>query len=378
MEMQEGILGYAKLRRWNVQVIEHEPNRKSIKELISFWQPDGIIVEGCMDERGTLLSNVSSHVPVVYLMCNPKNLGGRALRIERDNKSLGNAAAKEFLSCGIMTFGYFGFTNLFWSVMRQEAFAEALKLNGHPVRVFVRDFFEGGDRTLDRSSRQKFVEWIRQLPKPCGILAANDMLAVELLNVCSSLGIDVPNEIAILGVDNDAVVCESVSPTLSSIRANFIEAGYQCAKLLDENITGTDAVSGSFKRAIPIEGIVRRQSTRRLPRADANVSKALEIIRQRACDGLLPRDVVSGLDCSRRLIELRFRELVGHSIGEEIHAVRMRRVKDLLLHGDSPIDLIAAQCGWKSAAQLRVAFHAQEGLSMREWRARCRNRSFVK
>ena len=113
---------------------------------------------------------------------------------------------------------------------------------------------------------------------------------------------------------------------------------------------------------------MRRQSTRRLPRANAVVSKALELVRLRACSGLRPRDVFAELGCSRRTAELRFRELAGHSIQEEILLTRLARVKQLLSREDVPVETIARRCGWKSTAQLRVFFKAAEGVSMRQWR----------
>ena len=120
---------------------------------------------------------------------------------------------------------------------------------------------------------------------------------------------------------------------------------------------------------VAADGIVRRQSTRRLPRANADVSRAMEIVRLRACDGLRPRDVFAELGISRRLAELRFRELVGHSVQDEILRVRLARVKALLARPNVPLESIAAQCGWKSTAQLRVFFKATEGQSLRQWRA---------
>lgn len=114
---------------------------------------------------------------------------------------------------------------------------------------------------------------------------------------------------------------------------------------------------------------MRRQSTRRLPRANAVVLKAVEIVRLRACDGLKPRDVFAELGCSRRLAELRFRELTGRSVQEEILHVRLERVKELLARPGVPLESIAVRFGWKSSAQLRVFFKSVEGQSLRAWRA---------
>lgn len=368
MESLSGIYDYAKTRQWNVQVIEHQPSVKNIKLLLDFWHPDGVIVECSMCKRDdALLANVFGETPVSYLFCNTDKVRRNSIRIVRDNESLGRLAAREFLSLGLKSFAYFGFSGLLWSESRQRAFAVALKQNGHDVTCMSREFFEDGRNAAESGFRERFVKWLKALPKPCGLLTANDLLAVEVLNVCRVQGIKVPNEISVLGVDNDEIACENATPTLSSIRMNFDEGGYQAALLLDERLSEQGG-KGRDCCAIPVAGLTRRQSTRLLPRANSDVSRALEIIRIKACEGLRPKDVIAELGCSRRILEMRFKESTGHSIGDEICTVRMQYVKELLLRSNVQIESIAARCGWKSPARLRVAFHALEGLSMRRWR----------
>ena len=184
-----------------------------------------------------------------------------------------------------------------------------------------------------------------------------------------ALDIKIPTELAVLGIDNDETLCEHVSPTLSSIRPNFEAAGFLAARLLGERLACRGPFTDDAQRFFAAEDVVRRQSTRRLPRANAAVSKAVEIVRLRACDGLKPRDVFAELGCSRRLAELRFRELTGRSVQEEILHVRLERVKELLARPGVPLESIAVRCGWKSSAQLRVFFKSVEGQSLRAWRA---------
>lgn len=366
--MLSGIYRFARPQNWNVQVIEHEPNRKSIVELLAFWHPDGIIVEGGMDEKGVLLSSVFDRVPTVYLACDQRRLGKNALRVNHDSESLGQAAAREFLSLGLKSFAYFGFTGMFWSEERGRCFCDALKMNGRTAQAFTRRFFESGKRSVEKGFRARFVAWLKALPKPCGLFAANDLLAVETLNVCHAVGIAVPDKIAVLGIDNDEIACENAEPTLSSIRPNFEEAGFLCAQLLGERLSCKGRLAGSTQRTFAAAGIVRRQSTRLLPKSNAEVSKAMEMIRLRACEGLKPRDVFAGFACSRRSAELKFRDIVGHSVQEAINLARLKKVKELLVREDVKIDSIAGCCGWKSAAQLRVFFRETEGVSLREWR----------
>ena len=367
-DMLSGIYRFAHQQDWNIQVIEHEPSRKSIVELLGFWRPAGVIVEGGMDEKGVLLSDVFNRVPTVYLLCDQRRLAQNSLRVNHDSKSLGQTAAREFLSLGLKSFAYFGFSGWFWSEERGRYFADALKLNGHTPSIFTRKFFESGKQAAEKGYQTHFAQWLKGLAKPCGILAANDLLALEVISVCRTIGISVPDEVAVLGIDNDEIACENSSPSLSSIRPNFNEAGYMAASLLEERLNCHGKFKGDFRRTFSAMGIVRRQSTRLLPRSNAEVSRAMELIRLNACDGLKPRDVFAGFVCSRRSAELKFRSLTGHSVQEAINLARLEKVKDLLAREAVKIDSIAGQCGWKSAAQLRVFFRAVEGVSLREWR----------
>ncbi len=367
-EMLTGLYRFTRPRNWNVQVIEHEPNRTVIENLLDFWQPSGIIVEGSMDENGVLLSGVFGDVPVVYLACNQNLLSKTSLRVSHDSASLGRTAVHEFLSLGLENFAFFGFTGLFWSEDRLRCYQEALRFNGRTADVFRRQFYESGHCEFKKSTHDALTSWLKSLPKPCGLLAANDLLATEVISVANSAGIKIPEHLVVLGIDNDELACENATPTLSSIRPNFEEAGFESAQLLAARLAARGAFKGSRLRTFSAAGIMHRQSTRRLPRANADVSKAIEIIRLKACSGLKPRDVFLGLSCSRRLAEVRFRELTGHTVGDEIAAVRLAKAKELIARADIPLESIASQCGWQSTARLRVFFREMEGVSMREWR----------
>lgn len=366
--MQDGVYRYARAHGWNIFVAEHEMDREAVADLLAFWRPDGVIVEGAMDEKGVLLSEVFGNLPVVYLVCDRRHLPQNALCVTHDSRVFGRVAAREFLSKGLSSFAFFGFAGLFWSAERAASFREAVHLAGLKVSVFERPFLERDWRDMSTGFSQTFCDWLKSLPKPCGLLAANDQLGSEVISTCHALGLAVPDDVLVLGIDNDESLCEHVSPTLSSIRPNFENAGFQAAALLGARLADGTKFAGSHLRLFAADGLVRRQSTRRLPRTNAVVSKALELVRLRACSGLRPRDVFAELGCSRRTIELRFHELTGHSVQDEILMTRMERVKHLLSRPDIPLETIASRCGWKSTAQLRVFFKTAEGMSMRAWR----------
>ena len=370
-ETLSGIYRYARQCDWRLQIVESVPDSKVIAGLLDFWEPAGIIAECGVDEKGVFSPKAFRGIPTVYLVCNPKQLRPDSLRVNHDSSVFGRLAAKEFLSSHLRSFAFFGFAGLFWSAERGRHFAEALSLNGCTCSVFNRALYEQTAPIRSKSDYRKgLAAWLKSLPKPCGLMADNDMLASEAASTCAAAGIAVPEEVSILGIDNDEVLCESVTPSLSSIRPNFGAAGFMSAQLLDDALNGRVRTAESRRRFFPALGVVRRASTLRLPQSSESVSKALEIIRLHACEGLRPKDLFPRLPESRRTVEQRFRRLTGHSVCDEILSVRLARVKELLMVEDMPLKQIAERCGWKSSARLRVFFRRSEGVSMRVWRSR--------
>ncbi|MBQ6926163.1 MAG: substrate-binding domain-containing protein [Kiritimatiellae bacterium] len=368
-EMFAGITRAAAAQGWRLQTIDHDTDPKDVVELVDFWHPTGIIAECSVDEKGVFSPEVFGKVPVVYVVSDARRLDAKALRVNHDSAEFGRLAARELLSDDTRGFGYFGFKGLFWSAERGRHFEEALRLNGRGCAHFERPLNNVAPRDRDDDYRPRFIKWLRELPKPCGLLAANDMLALEAINNCAAAGLTVPDDVSVLGIDNDEVACENAQPALSSIRPDFFEAGRLAVELLAERLRRKGAFKGERLRLFPAAFVVHRASTLRLKRADASVSKAVEFIRRHACEGVQPKDVLAELDEPRRTVELHFRQLRGRSLLEEILAVRLDRVKELLADADVPINAIARKCGWRSSARLRVFFHKAEGVSMRAWRA---------
>ena len=368
-EMLDGISRAATAEGWRLQTIDHVVDARGVVELVDFWRPAGIIAECGVDEDGIFSPKTFGKTPTVYLVCDSRRLDGTALRVNHDSAAFGRLAARELLSEGVRGFGFFGFKGLFWSEERGRRFDEALRLNGYVCSHFERPLNEVASHHGANDYRRRFIGWLKGLPRPCGLLAANDMLAIEAINNCAEAGLKVPDDISVLGIDNDEVACENAHPTLSSIRPNFFEAGRMAVELLAARLKRR-ASEGQEQRQMlfPASSVVHRASTLRMKRMDASVAKAVEIIRRNACRGFNPKDVLSELGESRRTVEMHFRELRGRSLLDEILAVRLERAKELLLRPDIPLETIAAQCGWQSHSRLRVFFREMEGVSMREWR----------
>ena len=179
-------------------------------------------------------------------------------------------------------------------------------------------------------------------------------------------GIRVPEDFAVLGIDNNDEICEHTKPTLSSVYPDFEHAGFMCGELLDLQLRNPDAKGET--RTFGIIGVVKRKSTTVVKQNDTKVTAAIEYIRLHAADGIGVGDVAAQMSCSRRTAETRFSRLVGHTIQDEIRNVRMAKAFALLRNPLQAIEGIAHLCGYDSDSTLRYAFKAKTGLSMRAWR----------
>ena len=190
-----------------------------------------------------------------------------------------------------------------------------------------------------------------------------------MAEACTQSGLACPDDVAIIGADNDSVRCENHDPQLSSIASDYLNVGRLAADLLAGQLHRGAKPAPRTVTFGPTE-IVRRDSTRTLQTRDPTIQAALRKIARGACEGLTAADILADIPCSRRLAEQRFRAAVGHSIGEEIMNVRLARVRKMLADPSLPIARIAPACGWKTESFLKRAFKRRTGLTMREWRDR--------
>ncbi|MCC5022157.1 MAG: substrate-binding domain-containing protein [Candidatus Synoicihabitans palmerolidicus] len=205
----------------------------------------------------------------------------------------------------------------------------------------------------------KLEQWVAQLPKPIGIFACYDIRGQQLLDACRNLGVAVPEEVAVIGVDDDDLLCQLAFPPLSSVQPNARLTGYTATALLDAMMNG--AAREAVEVRIPPLGVTPRQSTDILAVSDAIVVQALRFIREHACDPIAVTDVLARVPVSRRVLEKRFEKSVGYSPHAEIVAVRMNRVKELLLETDMSLEMIAARTGFEHPEYLTVMFKREVG-----------------
>lgn len=357
-----GVYRYARKAGWRVQLIDAGRNTPSARQAIDWWRADGCIADWLFMDRMGWTPDAFGALPAVFIDVNRSEPYRCRSSVDHDPSECVRLAMDELLSLGCGDYAYVGTVeDLAWSARRCRVFETCVAAAGKRSHVFIPGT-AGGVDAFYRELRC----WVASLPRPCGIFAANDKVANRVLNVCSSEGIKVPESIAVVGVDDDELICENAEPTLSSVRPDFEGCGFRAAELLDRimkrpNRRPEHLTYGS-------ETIVRRNSTRLFRRRDAAVRDAVEWVRLNACRGITPADVLSRIGGSRRSAEMRFRDFSGRSIGEEITAVRLDRAKALLAKPLVPINTIYAECGYADPTSLRKAFRKAFGRSLREWR----------
>jgi len=282
-----------------------------------------------------------------------------------DNKAVGRCGAEYLLEKGFKRFAFV--EDIWaspWSSDRFEGFTE--RLSGEGVSCDLYRVGSDSARNDWEVDRESLAAWLSGLPKPVAVFAASDSRGGQVLNACQYAGISVPNEVAVLGVDNDELVCSTTDPPMSSILRDTEMSGYMAAELLDSIMRRKNR-----KRDVRYYGpvnVVERFSTERIQFTDHLAIKAVEFIRINSGIGMGVPDVVNRLGVSRRLAEIRFKEATGHSIHEEIQLARLSQVRNLLRNTNLSIGAITEQCGYISESYLGSVFRRHFNMTMREYR----------
>ena len=369
-----GVFRWARKAQWNVQVIPYAEAAASrlqtsqdergvppVGKLVDFWRPEGAIVD-CGAAVGLLKPADFGTLPVVFLDCSTR-IDGVAVR--SDSGAIGENAARELLSLGFPNYAFVPWLEpLGWSLERGDVFIGCVRLNSLPCHCFSWNAKPKSEVAM----RRQLTDWLKKLPLPVAVFAANDYLASLLVSSARSLQLRIPDDVAVLGVDNDARICELSSPMISSVCPDFEGAGYRAASLLEEMICHPDVRPKDVY--FGVERIVRRESTRQMKRSDRRFEEALAFIRSAAPEELSPAVVASRMGCSRRLLEMRFRELTGHTLLEEIRSVRIERAKRILSSTDESMDDVARECGYGDVSTFRRAFVRETGGTPLRYRKR--------
>jgi len=289
-----------------------------------------------------------------------------ALRMVTDQVAIGRMAADHFLERGFTRFAYCGFDDMTWSQQRGQNFGRALEQAGYRC-FFYRQPRAKRLRTPDKE-QALIAQWLRELPKPVALMAGNDDRSQDVLAACKIADLAVPTQVAILGVDNDSLICSLSYPQLSSIALGTEGAGYEAARILCKLMNGQPTTAAEKEVLISPLHVVTRQSTDITAVEDRQVVAALHFIRAHFQEMILVGDVAEAAGLSRRTLEQRFRRLLQHSVHEEIVRTRVNQMAGMLADTNLPIAQIARLLGYSYMNNISRYFRQQKGTSPSDYR----------
>jgi LacI family transcriptional regulator len=357
----EGILSYVRQHdHWSIHLPESHRGARP-PSWLARWKGDGIIarietpaIAKAVARTGLPVVDVSAarHLPDVPW-------------VETDDEAIAAAAAEHLMARGFRDLAFCGDSHFNWSVWRREHFVRVVERSGRNCYVYespaVGQTGSAWDLEQDRLTR-----WVASLPRPVGIMACYDIRAQELLDICREMDIAVPEEIAVIGVDNDRLLCDLCEPPLSSVIPDTHRTGFIAASLLDRQMAG-EPVDAKPVLIAPV-GVQTRQSTDIMAIDDPHIAASLRYIRQNACSGIQVRDLLRVIPLSRRVLESRFKERIGRTPHEEIMRIRMERVKTLLAETNLPLVAIAKRTGFNYIEYLNEAFKKRVGTTPGKYR----------
>jgi LacI family transcriptional regulator len=326
---------------------------------VRHWEPDGFIAF----QSNYLSEIISLGVPVVGSDYNKYVDGICTLRIEND--SIASKSCEYFINNGFKHLAYCGYSDIEWTTDLFEKFKKSV--NGHGLETPQKfDLAQSYYNMNWYEGLEKLIEWLRNLPKPCGLLACEDLYGKYLIRACRLSQIHVPEEIAVLSINDDETICDICNPPLSSIMLDGEAAGFKCAELLDKMLK-TGHMSNDIIWIYPIK-ISSRQSTNILAIDDSEVAKAVAYIRNNSRNNIQVQDVVDAVTTSRRNLYERFKDTLGRTIHEEIKRVRVQTVANLLLDTDLTVSQIASLIGDHNDKHISRTFKSVYGMTPKQFR----------
>ena len=327
--------------------------------LFTEWSGDGVIVD--TDDRRISEAITQFNGIVVGIGCLAPDVRERLgiSTVKTDDRMIAEWAADHLLERGLAQFAYCGMPTRGldrWAEVRRDSFRRHVGKYGHSCQVFTGRRYAPRHWALMLS---ELTQWLAKLRKPVGIMACNDLRGRHLLEACRQLNFGVPDDVAVVGVDNGELMCELAIPPLSSVALGTQQMGYQAAMLLDELMCGRRRLPQHL--VVPPTCLVARQSTDLVAIEDPIVSGAIRFIRERAAEGIGVPDLVRHLDVSRSTIEARFKHWIGRTVHEEIQRVRLDIARRLLTTSDLPLAVVAQRAGYSTVQYMSAVFRRELG-----------------
>ena len=356
-EILEGISQYIRTHdRWSVFLDERELNAPAPDWLLD-WKGDGVI---CRPTTAALAANLlQRRIPTIDLNDREGDFG--LPRISSNMEEIGQMAAKHLLVRGFNNIAYCGFEGERWCDERLEGVRQTVK----PCGVLKTSWIGLREHSWEEE-RNRISDWLSKLPLPLGVVSCNDVRAHHVLDACQSLNLAVPEQVAVVGVDNAATFCSLCNPPLSSVVPNARELGHQAAEMLDQLMLGVQTIRRTV--LVPPLGVVTRQSTDSVAVEDEVVASSLQYIRENSVRPVGVEELVTRARVSRSTLERKFKQSLDLTPAEAIVQARLKRVKWLLLNTDWTLAKIADSSGYEHPEYMIVQFQREIGKSPSNWR----------
>jgi len=358
-ELLQGVRAWVRENEgWTIRLTEQGRGAAVPDWLQSGWDGHGVIarVESAAIARRLLATglpviDVSAALPALVFP-----------RVATAAAGVAELASDHLAQRGLRHFAYCGDRRFHWARRRGEAFAVAARTRGGNCALFAPE-----PGTVD-DEIDAIAGWLTALPRPVGVFACLDRRGQQILAACRQAGLDVPGEIAVIGVHNDELLCELCDPPLSSVIPNARRAGHEAAALLARAMRGR-RVPVALHEIAPL-GVAARQSTDLGAVDDPRIAQVLRVMQERAASGINVADVLRTVPMARTALERRFKSLLGTSPYAHLRRLRMERVRELLVRTSLPVGEIAVATGFEHAEYLSAMFRRECGLTPREYRAR--------
>lgn len=334
----------------------------SVPPWLENWDGDGILTRTQTD--GMARAIASTGVPAVELRSS--NLNRHLPFIGMDNRMIGQLVADHFINRGYRHFAAYTLDTESFFRERIQKFVNYLK---ESIGAGCSLLPSHGEATPDdwEDHQDKLMAWLQSLPKPVGIFATNDQLATRLLDACQRAGISVPEEVAVVGCENETTLCRFASPPLTSVRFDGGAVGYRAAEVLDQMMKGGPGVNpGTI--LIPPKGIEIRASSDEFVIDDPIVLQAVKLIRQQAFSGMTVAEICAQLGVSRSTLERRMKATLKRGAKAELLRVRFGEVNRLLQNTDLTVEAIAEVTGFTYAHYLQTSYRERYGISPGKFR----------
>jgi len=364
------LLGVAKyvheFSHW--QVYSHERELQStLPGWFSRWDGDGVIAR----IEGAAMAKAIRRLGVPVVDLRRIGTGEDFPALHTDEQAVVRLVVQHFQERGFQHFAFWGFAGADYSERRESILKEQLAQRKTTLRVYSPTLHARKGWTIEYEQlmptlQQNAVHWLQCLPKPVAVMACNDIAGQQVLEVCRLAGLRVPDQVAVIGVDNDEVLCQLADPPLTSVAPDTVRIGYEAAALLDQMMAGNE--SEQMDRYIEPLGIVPRRSTDTLVIPHAGAAQALSFLRRHFRDPITLKDLDAELQVSLRSIQDAFKVHVGHSLHQELDRLRVTFAKELLREFSLKLQTVAAQSGFSNPRHFRRTFLRQTRQTPQQYR----------